>query len=100
MKKDGQGVLEDHGTKFIGNWIHNKMSGQFVIREANGRERKAKYEHGKFLDWIDYAGGSSRDVKVNSIAPGDESGSDKTKTKDQAKKTGGGFCSRLCGGKK
>jgi hypothetical protein len=93
MKKDGHGCLEDHGTKFIGDWSNNQMNGVFVIRDQSGRDRKAKYDFGKFVDWVDHVG-SSRDVKVNSITPGEDDGNGKAGDGD--KKTVGCWA-KLCG---
>lgn len=93
MKKNGHGCLEDHGTKFIGDWSNNQMNGVFVIRDQSGRDRKAKYDSGKFVDWVDHVG-SSRDVKVNSITPGEADGNGKAGDGD--KKTVGCWA-KLCG---
>lgn len=93
MKKDGHGCLEDHGTKFIGDWSNNQMNGVFVIREKSGRDRKAKYDSGKFVDWVDHVG-SSRDVKTNSITPGEEDGNEKA---GHGEKKTVGCWGKLCG---
>lgn len=55
LLQNGKGVLVDHGVQFSGVWENGKLEGCVELKNTDGSVKKARYQGGKFMEWIDNA---------------------------------------------